>query len=81
MKRVTALVLSVCLFGACGVGLDEGPEADISASQQQGLVEGCPQQTTILPRPNPRALPQDPIPELNDRKPKRGSPTDLYRKE
>lgn len=81
MKRVIALMLSACLLGACGVGLEEQPEGDLQGSQQQGLMEGCPQESTIVPRTNPRALPQDPIPELNDRKPRLTPRTGPYRME
>ncbi len=70
MKRIVVIALSTLFLAACGVGYDEAGFDDPSATQTQALGTGSPPESTVLPRSNPRALPQDPIPEMNERKPK-----------
>ena len=78
MKRIMVIALSTLLLTACGVGYDETGVDDQSATQTQALGTGCPPESTVLPRSNPRALPQDPIPEMNERKPKQFRSTVQY---
>lgn len=83
MRRAAALVLSACFLGACGVGVDEVPlDVPAAARKQAALEEGAGVQRSLLPRTNPIALPQDPIPERGEHKIKfDGTQPVKYRKE